>query len=343
MSIDAPDLVGVSLAQLGELTSVDMHSVTSEALQFVSFEYLPRLASASVSSPIVDRLYLYGIDDCADLNWFQDLSNLRMLQLVRLPTFSDISLPGENHAIASVYLIHLDQLASISALANTTALQTLSIEDCPALSDLGDIPASIQELTLSDCAITSLEVLPELPNCDSLSVQSCESLTSIQGLASLTALQWFSIAACTNLVDLNSHGSLEVLERALFSNLPLSQSLEGFGPTPALRELRVSNCESIEQLGLSGLPEEMTSIELGDCPALPSVAGFEGVRVVEHNLSLHSCDLLEDLSPLYGLNSIGSLNIDHNAYLSESAISEFLSEVPDIGFTSIYANGSALD
>uniref|UniRef100_A0A0E0JAD3 Uncharacterized protein n=1 Tax=Oryza nivara TaxID=4536 RepID=A0A0E0JAD3_ORYNI len=85
-------------------------------------------------------------------------------------------------------------------LSQIPTIKTLRIYDCPAISSLGNLPNSLQQLDISSCqAITSLGTLPD--SLQQLEISSCPSISSLDGttIHSLpTSLREIDVRNCGN-------------------------------------------------------------------------------------------------------------------------------------------------
>ena len=65
-------------------------------------------------------------------------------------------------------------------------------------------------------------------------------------------------------------------------------------------------------------------------PVLVSLDGLEALRTIDGALWLQRNPVLTDLTALYGLSAVGSVDIEWNAALGDTAASALVSEIDTI-------------
>lgn len=204
--------------------------------------------------------------------------------------------------------VHEMQLDSLSFLSGMDSIRKLDLTGCsfPAadLSIIASLPA-LQELTLSDCGLSTVAGLEnaQMLTCLDLSRNTIRNIDPLSGLVNLKEIN-FRSNALTNLNALSGLNNLEKLDVS-FNSI---SSVASCASCVMLNWLDISNNKLSNLSGIDYLANlehfsadnnALTDITiLGNCPGLVELS-------LAHNA-------IEDVSALSGLSALESLNIGYN-------------------------------
>jgi hypothetical protein len=209
----------------------------------------------------------------------------------------------------------------------------------------GNVLRNLKELVLLD--ITNLDISPEMPRVESVSLEKVSGLRILPGLPKLTTLvmkkcdsleridfcpklEKAELWECSNLKDISSCAHVKALELVIMESLTTLIGFKGNENTFVndRREIALwdlthlwdfSFCQYLYQLELSRLPELLScegisnihNLEISQCHGLTSTAGL---RSISGKIHIHNCDSL--LSVL-DLQNIPEVEIDNCRSLTD--------------------------
>lgn len=149
-----------------------------------------------------------------DVGVLQGLTRLRSLSL-STNEMRDLSFLTPAMGLQSLQIQDCPQLSDIGGLATQPRLDTLKLSLVPALSNFAPISRLEKLVTLDmwECAgLENLDFLADAPDLRELQVENCRQLASIEGLRNCTGLRSLVIQNCPLISDLTVVGSLTSLE-----------------------------------------------------------------------------------------------------------------------------------
>jgi hypothetical protein len=261
-------LSAVSVYLNGELNYMELSEPSSlEALKALTDPELTQLSSLDISGPLVDDLLPFLKEHESQLkglslvleggSYFPDLNELLGICRPEFLVLHDSSLlpePGTDPHFEGLELLWIEE--GVPTLSKTVAccgdLESLIISgwepepgEILPLSTLKDL----QNLTLSESDLYSLENI-EFPDAlRSLNLIFCDTLSNIDQIAYLPKLCRLSLSACDRVKNLTK---LQNLESLRWISLPPSISQQEFhellGKTKHLELAELLDCQEIENL-----------------------------------------------------------------------------------------------
>jgi hypothetical protein len=254
----------------------------------------------------------------------------------------DLTGLGSIASLRSLAIRGSGTLQSLSGLSVPAAMNAVTIERAPALSDILGLTnlVELQELQLIELNLASLAGLQNLQSMAALGLVNMPFLLDLDLLGNLTSLDVL-VLQNTAVLSLAGLAQLRGLENAVISNNPNLVDLTGLSQVEALTELTVSDNSNLlsmppfaavgvmEQLILRRNPllgagpsfpslVDVDLLEVSDNPSLTEVLGFSALQTarridVRRNTALTSIDLSQ-------LGSVRTLNISCNPALPESSV-----------------------
>lgn len=258
--------------------------------------------------------------------------------------------------------IHGQTLDSLDCLTTLTQLETLDITSCrfPAesLSVLAALP-SLTDLTLNDCALSTIEGLSGAPSLKTLNLSN-NTIRNLEVITSMTSLQELILQhnAVTSLSALNGLTALEKLDvsyNAITSLSPLSSciklnwlgandnqidSLDGIPSLPLLTYLSLdsnaltdvsvlADCTDLKELSFAG--NTVTDITALSTLTKLEVFDFSNNQVTELPAWPDGCPLrvitgshnaLTSIDSLSNMESLTNINMDYNEITNIDALAD---------------------
>ncbi|RWW51009.1 hypothetical protein BHE74_00042689 [Ensete ventricosum] len=225
----------------------------------------------------LETLRLYGCERCERLPLVGRLRNLKCLFLEGLHTITGLgSLSGDLNFAGFPSL----EMITISKLKNLERGFELVQDEMPCL----------RKLVISDCS--NLSQLPQLPNSlEDIEIRECPELST---LPMLSSLQQLVLAKCGHAIieSIHQFTSLSSLTISQFPQLG-SITRERLQDLRSLRKLKIDQCANFVSLSSQHLVS-LETLEISLCPVFSSFAG-EGLPATLKNLLLQSCDSLISL------------------------------------------------
>ncbi|RWW20780.1 hypothetical protein GW17_00015091 [Ensete ventricosum] len=225
----------------------------------------------------LETLRLYGCERCERLPLVGRLRNLKCLFLEGLHAITGLgSLSGDRNFAGFPSL----EMITISKLKNLERGFELVQDEMPCL----------RKLVISDCS--NLSQLPQLPNSlEDIEIRECPELST---LPMLSSLQQLVLAKCGHAIieSIHQFTSLSSLTISQFPQLG-SITRERLQDLRSLRKLKIDQCANFVSLSSQHLVS-LETLEISLCPVFSSFAG-EGLPATLKNLLLQSCDSLISL------------------------------------------------
>ncbi|PKI38617.1 TMV resistance protein N-like isoform X2 [Punica granatum] len=236
--------------------------------------------------PLPSSLYSLTVNGCSSLQRLPNISNLTNLSQLHVNSCSSLTEIEGLGGLMSLRILWTSgsPLTNLDGLERLESLTELSVASCeverlPNLSNLWnlrhlDVSASIQLVEVqglgslhqlgyvdfSHC--TSLELLPELPNClKYLHLQHCEKLRQLKGLEELESLLELDISGCRAIEKLPDLSKLQRLEYLRMEGCENVTEIPGFKELSNLKVLSVFGCKALKlpdlsEMQLNGLKVE---------------------------------------------------------------------------------------
>lgn len=161
-----------------------------------------------------------------------------------------------------------DYNTDLSALANLTNLEELSMISCDKLTDISALSnlVNLQELAIGAENLTDISAISNLANLQRLDISYCEKLTDISALGNLANLQKLRIDGCKKLTDISA-----------LSNLA------------NLQELSIGDCDELTDISTLSNFAGIQSVYLRDCENLTDVSVLEQLTGVQYSITGCGC------------------------------------------------------
>jgi hypothetical protein len=233
-------------------------------------------------------------DSLEDVYITSDVALRDLTPLFRLPKLKKLKITGPGmtdidfvRGLPQLEVLHLDELQSvtdISPLLTQTSLEGLSINDCPALTSLADLPplSGITSLSMTGSSLTCglQDLVRRAPKLRSLYLDESSWVDDIRPLVELD-LEVLSLWSCRGVVDFAPLGDMSALT---FLDLE-DTNIGDLTPLARLTKLEVlwlRNCPDVADLRpLGGLPDLRRLYIRGVAPGidLASLAGNRRITV----------------------------------------------------------------
>lgn len=282
-----------------ELWTVTSFTMPENAATYADLEYLPYLASLTVSNGISDELH-----------YIASLSQLTELSITNCSVSeSDIAIIGSLPLLQKLTLNDCG-LSSIEALANAQSLQYVdlsnnTVRNITALSSL----SNLQELYMAHNALTDLSALTNLTNLWKLDI-SYNSVTTLASICTLKNLTW--LAADNNMItELSAISNLTNLSTftVSFNSLTDVSPLAG---CVALSTLNISNNSLTDISALSAL-NNLAYFDFSNNQVTALPAWDTGCALISID---GESNLIADLEPLRGLGNLNTVNMRFNTEIT---------------------------
>jgi hypothetical protein len=226
--------------------------------------------------PCLDSLHLYNCIALSDVGPLTQLVQLQELTISQLPQVTDISHVGALTNLKKLNLTGLRAASNLLVLKDLTNLECLHLEKLPKLDNVEFI-GSFQKLrTLFLC-------LADKDRNTNLFVQQIP--LELPQLTSLTLRH----SILTNFESLNICTKLTAI---VFLRLPGLLDLDFATNTKELLTLKVSECNTLKDIGGVGFCTQLTRVDLQSCPGVVDVSALfclPGLR----KLALRRCSVLK--------------------------------------------------
>nr|ABK26674.1 unknown [Picea sitchensis] len=275
--------------QLKELPSAigDLRQLTSLSIMCCPIREVPFASVEKVQGG--SRLLDSSIDMCMLRLNSLNLSNTRITEI----SFGE----GVCPVLESLALERCNDLVEVGALPTTLTL--LDLMDCCALKKITGLRglAKLRYLYMSGCK--EIEELPglgvwELNNLENLNLQECP--ISVLPFASVEKVQ-----GGRRFLDSSIDNCLLRLKSLSLSKTRITEISFGEGVCPVLESLYLAGCDDLVEVG--ALPTTLTSLYLTDCSALRKITGLRGLAKLR-DLDMAGCYTVEELPGLETLISV---------------------------------------
>jgi Leucine-rich repeat (LRR) protein len=184
-------------------------------------------------------------------------------------------------------------------------LESLDLEDCDDLVDVGALPTTLTSLKLTGCCalkkITGLRGLAKLRSLDMSGCKEIEELPRL-GVTELNNLEDLNLQECPitvlpfasvekvqggrRLLDSSIDKCMVRLKSLKLSMTRITEISFGEGVCPVLESLDLAGCDHLVEVG--ALPTTLTSLDLKDCCALMKITGLHGLAKLR-DLDMAGC------------------------------------------------------
>ena len=349
VEIDAdrlPDLSGASLLEgvslsncaidsLDWLTDANMRSFeihNTRVTDYTPLTSCARLQNVQIDLYMMQETELSGFAPQA-LTWLRlenahEVSTLDLSGLAGCDKLEDVQLGAlplrdlaflENKSLINLELWDLPEIRDISAVETLKALQSLSIEGCPRITDYAPISgcAALEELHLqcdeNPDAVRDASFLRELPKLRDIGLYSCNlrDLDFLEGIAlrqkNINLGFAGEIGDYSGLAFIKSYDSLHINPRRAGGNFGDLSAVLPYLEGATVKNLHLHDCGGID---LSLLPEVTERLEIwyGDLRDLSTMPAWAIQR-----LQLYDCQYLTGLDGIEQLSAYsqsGVLNLD---------------------------------
>lgn len=262
-----------------------------------------------------------------------DLSNTGSKNLIDLNLSNNVGIVGYEK-IANVYYLNLSgcNIKNISNLEDMPELSALIISDTPNLDGIENLPESIEQLDVSNCKISNLDILKNKNNITSLNISNNE-ITSLEGLENFKYLysldvsgnpitNWDAIKEIDNIEDENEENDEEYYGESSF-----------IANNCNIDDITIFNDIKINMLSLKGNNIKDVSgfnnqnvyyIDLSNNANLEGLEGLSNLYAV----FLNNCEL-NDINEIKKLENVISLSIEDNNFKDITEISK-LKNISDL-------------
>ncbi|XP_021680447.2 putative disease resistance RPP13-like protein 1 [Hevea brasiliensis] len=273
------------------------------------------LPDAVIDSKFLEHLEIESCDSLVSLGRGQLPPTLKRLQIISCKSLQNLLGAGYCSSLSSSKRPK-DEM-NVGCSKNTFILEFLSVDYCPSLTSLGELPDSLQHLDIGYCSeIISLSSGGNLPaSLKFLKISFCSKLESIaERFDNTTFLEYIEISNCNDLVSLPDglHKLINLHEISII-NLPALVFFPWGGlPTTYLKNFRVEGCEKLQSLPDS--VHNLTTLQelvIHDCPCIESLPE-EGLPIKLNSLWVCNLKLSKSLFAwgLHRLTSLRSLCIE---------------------------------
>ncbi|OAY57569.1 putative disease resistance RPP13-like protein 1 [Manihot esculenta] len=274
---------------------------------------LTSLPDAVSFSKFLEHLEIESCDSLVSLGRGQLPPALKRLQIISCKSLQNLL--SEGSSLSSSKRPKDEENVGCGKI--TSILEFLSVDYCPSLTSLGELPDSLQHLDIGYCSeIISLSSGGNLPaSLKFLKVSFCSKLESIaERFDNTTFLEYIEISHCNDLVSLPDglHKLINLHEISII-NLPCLVFLPWGGlPTTYLKNFWVQGCEKLQSL--PDYVHNLTTLQelvIHDCPGIVSFPE-EGFPTKLISLSVSNLKLSNSLFAwgLHRLTSLRSLCIE---------------------------------
>ena len=305
-------------AQLTQIT--DYSPLTDcDSLSDVWIDLYSAADLSTFAPPALSSLWLENADmnSPLDLSGLAGCDKLEDVQLGALP-LRDLAFL-ENKSLINLELWDLPEIRDISAVETLKALQSLSIEGCPRITDYAPISgcAALEELHLqcdeNPDAVRDASFLRELPKLRDIGLYSCNlrDLDFLEGIAlrqkNINLGFAGEIGDYSGLAFIKSYDSLHINPRRAGGNFGDLSAVLPYLEGATVKNLHLHDCGGID---LSLLPEVTERLEIwyGDLRDLSTMPAWAIQR-----LQLYDCQYLTGLDGIEQLSAYsqsGVLNLD---------------------------------
>ncbi|XP_059644383.1 disease resistance protein L6-like [Cornus florida] len=164
-------------------------------------------------------LKMLDLSSCIALERLPDLSNLEMLEELKLDQCQKLHEIESLEALKSLKMLDLSSCISLERLpdlSNLEMLEKLNLAQCQKLHDIEGLEdlKSLKKLDLSSCiALERIPDLSRLNNLQELLLCKCEKISEIWGLEELKFIKFLDISGCKSLGNLTGLSNIRRVKR----------------------------------------------------------------------------------------------------------------------------------
>lgn len=314
-----------NLSFLAKTTTLESLSVVinSEGCQLASLDGIAgntALQELNIDAPVVDfsglqsgkqlvRAELRNIH-AVNLTGFQNSERLEGLKIKRAKNLKDLDGLTRATALKSVSLDDCPALTNVAALKNSAKLECFeysfySWSEQAALASLSGLEnaTGLQSIKLKGCMVKDLDPIRSRATFVCIKLQDLPKLQSIAGLSSAAAFK-------------NPEQSRFIDNRVQIENCPMLKCLDGLGPGDGGAG-RLSKL-SLNKVGVEGLSalggQTLDAILIDNCAKLQSL---EGLHTKQSEISIQKCAVLTDIAALGACFSLKSIDLTESGALQD--------------------------
>lgn len=225
----------------------------------INDEELSQLVKAN---PLITHLDLSDTP-ITDISCLKDLTNLKMLSLIRCTNITDFSGLEDLHNLTELYLGYTQ------------------ITD----SDLRHLPQSITTLNLCGTRITDISSLKNLNNLNILNLVGCTSIINFSSLKNLHNLMELSLMGCDNITNSDIQGLPKSITILKLSSCVHITDVSGLGDLINLRELYLEGCTKIKSISSLQSLLNLTHLNLHDVLRLSANITADDLQYLPQSLT----------------------------------------------------------
>lgn len=291
-----------------DLSPISCLCSVSEEFVVASMPSLHDLSGLRLSY-VGEALVLLNVESIVDLSGLPpdlEAGGLELLGNDALQTTDPFRLPPwADHAIE---LSLNPQLADLLAWSEVESVRRIYldlplVEDLQGLNSLREIQGSAY---FTDCGLRSFDGLDSLED-GYLSVVGCRDFESVAGLPAGVALRGLVVDGAPDLTSLQ--GIPDHATIALLASFETGiTSLAGLELAREVGALQIGECDALTSV--AGFPADAGAVEeiyLHGLPALATIEGLAGVTSVDGELNLNDLPALRSLEGLHSIASIGEV------------------------------------
>ncbi len=291
-------------------------------LESISVNYDVRLAAREVTAlPRLKSIVIgaRNLENDPDIQQFADLDGL--LQLAIQSSAFDSKILDRWSAAGG--LKHLRLFRGYRDDFNgMPALRRLTVYRAPDSRSMDpDVFAALPELvhlSLTNLNADELGVLKSLPapeRLESLRLQGGR-FESIDALSSLAGLRRLELSGWEKSPESLDFGGFPVLDQLALYRMTALRELPGLTAHPALRSVRVTDCERLESTGEAFENTTLRLLGFTNCQSLTKLSGFSKCTGLV-NINLYNCDALVEPIEIDRLNPSAYINVSGCAQLTD--------------------------
>jgi len=265
-----------------------------------------------------------------------ECARLRQLRLTSIEALSGSS------ALREVVLAENPDVPSLQALSDSAAcLQSLDLEGCAGIADLAALygSAELTSLNLKGCTkVSSLQPLSLSHALCTINLEGCTNLKSLEGLTSVALSPlgysgYISFKGCASLTSLRGLPALSDSVSTLYlEEMPALVSLSGIEAVVGIDMLSIDATGLKDLDGLATL-KALSQVRVKDCQALEDVCALGHLPALSR-ATLYNCSHLNKLPTQWG-QALCHLQITEGAFASIGQLPASLEELEVRGVASL--------
>lgn len=269
----------------------------------ISLEELPDLSAMS-------ELWSLTLEDMPVLRSSAGRPTIpaRSMSLRNCGSLADLDLIAGADSLETLYAVELAGLVSLSGVERLPVLRSITVADCPLLTELG--------------------ALSDLSGLESLAIEELPLIRGVPELSDHPGLREAEFRSCTGLADLHDlpiapGGSLRVVsceELSSLQGMALPDSMQSL----YFYELRLPDLSGLDSLRTVGWLTLSTS-------DVRSLDGLDQLRTIRGGITIQDNPLLADADVLAGVDTVGySVRFEDNFGLDTCRIEKLVAAWGDV-------------